>query len=149
MKRVSPPKALRRKSSRESRLVEVINDLDQFLSAQQIHKILNQQGSSIGLATIYRRLERLSQEGKVDALISPSGERLYRRCGQDGGHHHHLICRVCGATQEFDLEAIEVVTSKIAKKHGYQDVSHNLEVFGVCDRCQSSVTKSTSKPKLR
>ncbi|MBU6254373.1 MAG: transcriptional repressor, partial [Acidobacteria bacterium] len=65
------------------------------------------------------------------------------------GHHHHLICRVCGATQEFDLEAIEVVTSKIAKKHGYQDVSHNLEVFGVCDRCQSSETKSTLKPKLR
>ena len=82
MKRVSPPKALRRKSSRESRLIEVINELDQFLSAQQIHKILNEQGSSIGLATIYRRLERLSQVGKVDALISPSGERLYRRCGR-------------------------------------------------------------------
>ncbi|NBO48060.1 MAG: transcriptional repressor, partial [Actinobacteria bacterium] len=55
MKRVSPPKALRRKSSRESRLIEVINELDQFLSAQQIHKILNEQGSAIGLATIYRR----------------------------------------------------------------------------------------------
>lgn len=137
MKRLAKPKVLRRKSARESQIIEVINGLDQFLSAQQIHKILSNQTSNVGLATIYRRLERLSSEGKVDAIISPSGERLYRRCGQVEGHHHHLICRTCGATQEIDLDVVESVTEKIAKKYGYEDVSHDLEIFGICRNCRA------------
>ncbi|MBM3656202.1 MAG: transcriptional repressor [Actinobacteria bacterium] len=152
MKRVSQPKAPRRKSSRESQIIEVINQLDQFLGAQQIHKILSNEKSSIGLATIYRRLELLSAEGKIDAIISPTGERLYRRCGQIEGHHHHLICRLCGATEEIDLEAVESITARIARRYGYQDISHSLEVFGICASCQSIQTssiKSVSKAKLR
>ena len=71
-----------------------------FVSAQALHGSLRDSGSTIGLATVYRALTDLTEEGEADSL-QQEGEALYRAC-TPGSHHHHLICRRCGMTVEIE-----------------------------------------------
>jgi len=103
-----------------------------FRSAQSIHGELREQGSGIGLATVYRALQGLVEDQQVDALRTDEGEVVYRRCSR--GHHHHLVCRECGRTVEVEGPAVERWATRVADEHGFRDVSHTLEIFGTCDR---------------
>jgi len=105
-----------------------------FRSAQDIHALLAERGERVGLATVYRTLQRLADRGEVDVLRTEDGEAIYRRCSDT--HHHHLVCRTCGATVEVEGPAVERWTSAMAADHGFSDVAHTLEIFGTCPRCQ-------------
>ncbi|GAB3030200.1 transcriptional repressor [Nocardioides flavus (ex Wang et al. 2016)] len=109
---------------------------DDFRSAQEIHDLITRQGDSVGLATVYRALSALADSGEVDMLRSEDGEAIWRRCSDT--HHHHLVCRSCGATVEVEGPAVERWTSAIAGEHGYADISHTLEIFGTCPACRVS-----------
>jgi len=120
--------------TRQRRAVtEVLDSFTDFRSAQEIHELLGERGETVGLATVYRTLQRLSEAGDVDVLRTEDGEAIYRRCSDS--HHHHLVCRSCGATVEVEGPAVERWTRAIAAEHGYADVSHTLEIFGTCSRC--------------
>ena len=105
-----------------------------FHSAQEIHDILGQRGEAVGLATVYRTLQRLADSGEVDMMRTEGGEAIYRRCSDS--HHHHLVCRSCGRTIEVEGPTVERWTRSIAEEHGYADVSHTLEIFGTCTACR-------------
>ena len=98
-----------------------------------MHEILASSGSPVGLATVYRTLQLYADSGEVDALRREDGEAIYRRCSET--HHHHLVCRSCGATVEVEGPAVEKWTRAMAAEHGYTDVSHTLEIFGTCASC--------------
>jgi Fur family ferric uptake transcriptional regulator len=116
-------------------VVDALDSFDDFRSAQEIHDLLGQRGETVGLATVYRTLQRLAESGDVDVLRTEDGEAIYRRCSDT--HHHHLVCRSCGATVEVEGPAVERWTRAIAAEHGYDDVSHTLEIFGTCGSCRS------------
>jgi len=121
--------------TRQRRAVaEVLGTFSDFRSAQEIHELLTRRGEAVGLATVYRTLQRLAEAGEVDLLRTEDGEAIYRRCSP--AHHHHLVCRDCGATVEVEGPAVERWTRSIAEEHGYADVSHTLEIFGVCGSCR-------------
>jgi Fur family ferric uptake transcriptional regulator len=71
--------------------------------------------------------------GEADSLASADGETKYRNCGAD--HHHHLICRKCGRAVEFELPGFEAAADQLALSHGFSDVSHSIELFGICGDC--------------
>ena len=114
-------------------VAEAPASVDDFRPAQEIHALLGRRGEPVGLATVYRTLQRLADAGEVDLLRTEDGEAVYRRCS--GTHHHHLVCRGCGATVEVEGPAVERWTRSIAADHGYCDVSHTLEIFGTCRAC--------------
>ncbi|MEP6816592.1 MAG: Fur family transcriptional regulator [Marmoricola sp.] len=107
---------------------------DEFHGAQEIHDLLRQDGESIGLSTVYRTLQGLADAGEVDVLRNEAGETVYRRCSDT--HHHHLVCRTCGATVEVEGPTVEKWTRAIASAHRYSEVSHTLELFGTCPDCR-------------
>jgi Fur family ferric uptake transcriptional regulator len=115
-------------------IAQVLTTFSDFRSAQQIHELLARKGDSVGLATVYRTLQLMAETGEVDLLRSEDGEAIYRRCSD--AHHHHLVCRGCGATVEVDGPAVERWTSAIAQDHGFTEVSHSLEIFGTCPACR-------------
>ena len=120
--------------TRQRRAVaEALASFADFRSAQEIHDLLRQRDERVGLATVYRTLQRLADAGEVDMLRSEDGEAVYRRCSES--HHHHLVCRHCGATVEVEGPAVERWTRSMAAEHGYADVSHTLEIFGSCPDC--------------
>jgi Fur family transcriptional regulator, ferric uptake regulator len=114
-------------------VVDALGRRDDFRSAQEIHDLIARGGERVGLATVYRTLQRLAEAGEVDMLRTEDGEALWRACSAT--HHHHLVCRSCGATVEVEGPAVERWTGAIAAEHGYTDVSHTLEIFGTCPRC--------------
>ena len=85
------------RATRQRAAVSALLDrLDDFRSAQEIHEELRRCGDGIGLTTVYRTLQALVDSGEVDVLRADSGEAVYRRCAS-ADHHHHLVCRRCGA----------------------------------------------------
>lgn len=114
-----------------------LDDVDAFVSAQSLHGRLRDQGSTIGLATVYRTLACFVEDGTVDALHR-DGEQLFRACASEQ-HHHHLVCRNCGAAVEIAADEVEVWARSIAAKHGYTQPSHVLDVFGLCAECAQRV----------
>ncbi len=115
-------------------VAEALETFDDFRSAQEIHELIGRRGTNVGLATVYRTLQKLSDAGEVDMLRTEDGEAIYRRCSAT--HHHHLVCRGCGATVEVEGPAVERWTRAIAAEHGYDDISHALEIFGTCPTCR-------------
>jgi Fur family ferric uptake transcriptional regulator len=114
----------------------LLSEVDGFHSAQELHAMLRDRGAAIGLTTVYRTLQALADADEIDVMRPPGGEHLYRRCSDT--HHHHLVCRRCGATVEVEGPAVESWTSKVAAQHGYSDVSHTLELFGTCSACSAT-----------
>jgi Fur family ferric uptake transcriptional regulator len=134
----SPATVVRRTTRQRTAVVEAISGLDSFLSAQEVHQRIQQSGDKVGLATVYRALQSLADAGEVDVLMSADGEARYRSCGQGRGHHHHLVCRSCGLTVEVEGPAVERWTASVAREHGFVDVSHTLDVFGLCPSCAAA-----------
>lgn len=126
--------AVRPRSTRQRAAVSAALDAVQdFRSAQELHDLLKQRGENVGLTTVYRTLQTLAETGQVDVLRTGDGESVYRRCSS--GHHHHLVCRVCGRAVEVEGPAVERWADKVAAQHGFVDVSHTVEIFGVCPTC--------------
>ncbi|MEJ7832747.1 MAG: Fur family transcriptional regulator [Nocardioides sp.] len=123
-----------RPTRQRTAVIEAMASVDDFRSAQEIHDLLGQRGQNVGLATVYRTLQRLAEAGDVDLLRTEGGEAIYRRCSDT--HHHHLVCRSCGTTIEVEGPAVERWATAVAAEHGYSDVSHTLEIFGACRACR-------------
>ena len=117
-------------------VTRLLDDTDDFRSAQEIHEVLRRNGEGIGLTTVYRTLQTLADAGEVDVLRTGSGEAVYRRCSAH--HHHHLVCRHCGRTVEIEGPTVEVWAERVAAEHGFTDVSHTVEIFGRCATCSTA-----------
>lgn len=125
------------RSTRQKRaLAAVLDQSDQFRSAQDLHAELRSRGEHVGLTTVYNQLRVLADAGAVDALRTDSGETLYRRCATDQ-HHHHLVCRVCGRTVEVEGPEVERWAERVADHNGFTDITHTIEILGVCAPCSS------------
>ncbi len=124
-----------RTTRQRSALAELLERTPEFRSAQQLHAMLGEQGESVSLATVYRNLSALAEAGAVDALAAPGGETRYRRCRRTE-HHHHLVCRRCGRTVEVAETAVERWATQTARRHGFTDVSHAIELHGICEACR-------------
>ncbi|MCJ7826919.1 MAG: transcriptional repressor [Demequinaceae bacterium] len=116
-------------------VLAVLDASEDFRSAQQWHECLRDNGSSIGLATVYRTLQALADTGDVDAVRGVDGEVLYRRCGDSTRHHHHLRCRTCGAAVEIEGPGVEEWTARVGERYGYSCVEHTIELTGLCEAC--------------
>ncbi|QCP00765.1 transcriptional repressor [Arthrobacter sp. 24S4-2] len=111
-----------------------LDELDDFVSTQELYRILQNQGTSVSLATTYRILQSLADDGLVDVLRNGEGEAVYRRCAVTG-HHHHLLCRNCGKAVEVEAPAVETWAARTAAEHGFTEVAHTVEIYGLCPDC--------------
>jgi Fur family ferric uptake transcriptional regulator len=91
-------------------------------------------GTRVGLATVYRNLQSLVDAGEVDVLHTGEGEAMYRLCEADD-HHHHLVCRRCGHSVELVADDVEAWADRVGRRHGFADVTHTVEIFGLCSDC--------------
>ena len=125
-----------RSTRQRSAISALLDDIDEFRSAQELHDELRRRGEGIGLTTVYRTLQTLADAGTVDVLRTDTGESVYRRCSS--GHHHHLVCRNCGYTVEVEGPTVEQWAKSTADQHGFGDVSHTVEIFGTCRTCAAT-----------
>lgn len=127
------PRTTGRRPTRQRAAIEAaLTGSEEFCSAQEIHTVLAATGARVGLATVYRHLQTLAADGEIDVLRTSEGEALYRACRTEH-HHHHLVCRECGRTVEVEgPPAFERWADRVSAEHGYREVTHTLEIFGIC-----------------
>ncbi len=123
-----------RQTRQRAAVSAILDDLDDFRSAQQVHDLLRSQGASVGLTTVYRALQSMANAGEVDLLVRDDRETVYRRCSTS--HHHHLVCRNCGTTVEIAGPDVEAWAERVASSHGFADVGHTIELVGLCADCR-------------
>ncbi|WP_283134860.1 Fur family transcriptional regulator [Rhizohabitans arisaemae] len=121
-------------STRRETVRQALATSEGFRSAQDIYASLRAEGAKVGLTTVYRQLQALTESGEVDMLRTDDGESVYRACATDQ-HHHHLVCRKCGRTVEVEGPAVERWAEAVGLEHGFTDVTHTVEIFGTCGSC--------------
>ncbi|GAA1052085.1 MAG: Fur family transcriptional regulator [Dietzia sp.] len=130
----TPDKSIGVRSTRQRSAISALLDESKgFRSAQDLHAELRERGDAIGLTTVYRTLQSMSDAGAVDVLRTDSGELIFRKCSDS--HHHHLVCRVCGFTVEVEEPGVETWAHRAGGAHGFTEVTHTVELFGVCAAC--------------
>lgn len=131
----------RQRSSRQAVAIEeVLRDADGFRTALEIYDEIRRRGDAGSLTTVYRHLNLLAGTGRADVVYRGEGEARYRLCGTVGAvrdsaaaaHHHHVVCRDCGRSVEVSGAEVEGWAERVAAAAGYTEVSHTLEVFGLC-----------------
>ncbi len=131
--RPAAPVSRLRSTRQRTAVVRLLDDTDDFRSAQEIHEKLRRSGEGIGLTTVYRTLQTLADAGEIDVLRTSTGEAVYRRCSAH--HHHHLVCRDCGHTVEVEEPTVELWAEKVAGEHGFVNIGHTVEISGTCRDC--------------
>jgi len=124
---------VKRQTKQRTAVQELLRSTDDFRTAQQLHAQLREAGAGVGLTTVYRSLALMAQAGEVDVLLGEDGEARYRACSTE--HHHHLVCRDCGYTVEVQAGLVERWAHRTADDHGFVEVSHTVEIVGLCDTC--------------
>lgn len=87
-----------RTTLRRTALMDLLESSDRFQSTKELHAAMSQQGKSLALSTVHRALQQFIESGNVDVFHATDGETRYRRCNRTD--HTHLICRICGRTEE-------------------------------------------------
>ena len=99
--------------------------------AEDVYKMLLENGEEIGLATVYRVLTQFESAGLVCRHNFEGGQSIFEiDCGR---HHDHLVCTKCGKIVEFVDQIIEKRQSAVARRHGFTIQNHSLVIYGLCD----------------
>ena len=103
------------------------------LSADEVFEVLD--AGSCDPVTVYRCLESFEKAGAAQRGVRENGTKVY--ClAHEGDHHHHLTCRGCGRAERIDV-CVEEDLKGMAAERGFAEVTHVLEVFGLCETCRS------------
>ena len=102
------------------------------LTAEDVYKLLLNEGSDIGLATVYRVLMQFEQAGILARNHFEAGKAVFEL--NEGKHHDHLVCVSCGRVEEFFDAEIEKRQQQIAAERGYKLHDHALSLYVVCNR---------------
>lgn len=107
---------------------------DKPLSAEEAHEALG--SGNYDLVTVYRNLETFETAGIATRIPTEAGKSLFElNVGEHDHHHHHIICRKCHKAECLDhceVAKLEAIASKL----GYTEVTHVLELYGVCSDCR-------------
>ena len=107
------------------------------LSAEDVYRILLEEGEEIGLATVYRVLTQFESAGLVVRQNFEGGQSVFEI--DDGTHHDHLVCIKCGKVEEFLDATIEQRQEVIAQKFGFRIKDHALVIYGYCDKSECNL----------
>ena len=102
------------------------------LSAEEVYRILQKEGTETGLATVYRVLTQFEQAGLLVRHHFESGKAVFEL--NQGGHHDHLVCLQCGIVEEFYDAEIEQRQIAVAAERGFTIHDHSLHIYADCTR---------------
>ena len=129
---------------REATLYVLLEREDDHLSAEEIFLLVKEKAPDIGLATVYRTLELLTELEIVGKINFGDGVSRYDLRKEGAKHsHHHLVCIECGSVEEIIDDLLEDVEKLIEEKWNFTVKDHRLTFHGICKQCQTSHVKAT------
>lgn len=128
-------------TSQRIAILEVLNNRPgKHLTAEEIYDFVKIKYPEIGLATVYRTIQLLSELNLIDKLNLDDGYVRYEIGRKDqeetGHHHHHLICLDCGNIYAFQDDLLEALEERINKTLGFLVDDHEVKLYGHCKNCR-------------
>jgi Fur family ferric uptake transcriptional regulator len=113
------------------RILDLFEQSDKrHLSAEEVYRLLSDEGQDIGLATVYRVLTQFEQAGLLIRHHFDSDKAVFEL--NQGDHHDHLVCLQCGKVEEFYDSEIEKRQTRIARERGFAIRDHSLQIYADC-----------------
>lgn len=119
-------------------IVDILAKSDHLLNPTEIYLQAKNKNPKVGLVTVYRTMEKMEQVGLIERVHMPDGCQSFFQSSQ--GHQHLMICKNCGKAHYFEGENLNQFFQKIGNQFGYTIEDHWLQLFGLCDNCQSNLT---------
>jgi len=116
-------------------VIELLGRQDCCLTAQEIFDGLRAEGRTVGIASVYRVLELLSEKGFVQRIDIGAGTTRFEPLHRSGEHHHHLVCDECGKVEAFSDDELERAMRKVERRTGYSVAGHDIVLRGACQDC--------------
>jgi Fur family ferric uptake transcriptional regulator len=123
-----------RQTPQRATLLEVIQAQRGAFSAVELFDAARERAPRLGLATVYRTLDRLERDGVLQRLGGSAGSADRFVACDRAHHHHHLICTGCGSVEETELCAAPPA-QELKLRHGFVASSHQADVYGLCRSC--------------
>ncbi len=122
-----------RNTKQREDILSVISGVNKHMTAEEVHQELVAQKKSVGIATVYRNLNRLAEENEITKVVDQD------ICYYDGNSqpHYHVRCIHCGKLEDVSMEYQEELNQKIQSKMKVQILSHQLTFNCICDDCLS------------
>jgi Fur family ferric uptake transcriptional regulator len=113
------------------------------VTACQILRYFKDEGVDIGQTTIYRHLEKLTEEGKVHKYVLRDGQSAcyqYADSGEACRDHFHLKCEICGRLIHLDCELLNTIQGHVLDKHDFEINMRKTVFYGKCEKCKNYTT---------
>jgi Fe2+ or Zn2+ uptake regulation protein len=124
-----------RLSEPRKRIMELLESSELALSPQQIHQQLLNKNCDLGLVSVYRTLDLLTQLELVTVVYDPNRNPGYILAS--GGHHHHIVCQDCHRALEFSgSDDIDDLIHRVEAETYFEVRGHLLQLFGICPDCK-------------
>jgi len=121
-------------TSRRLAVLQVMSEEGTFLSAEQVWKRARARVGNVGLPTVYRILEELTQAGPVTRVVHEDRQSYYFFCRNER-HHHHFVCISCKRVEDIDLCLSDGLRQEISERIKGTLLSHIIQLEGLCRRC--------------
>ena len=133
-------------TSQRIAILEVLNNRPgKHMTAEEIYDCVRKEYPDIGLATVYRTIQMLSELSLIDKLNLDDGYVRYeigaKNHENSSHHHHHLICLECGNIYAFQDDLLENLENRIHETLGFEVSDHEVKLYGLCKKCISKKTK--------
>ena len=121
-------------------LLDILMNESSYLSPEEIWSKMKKQFGRIGLPTIYRILEELSERDIISKVTHPNRQLYYYFC-LNRSHHHHFVCLSCRNVEDINFCVLDELQEEVKRKLNGKVVSHILQVNGYCRNCLNSKGK--------
>jgi Fur family transcriptional regulator, ferric uptake regulator len=117
-------------------VIQLLGRQECCLTAQQIFDGLRAEGRGVGIASVYRILDLLADQGFVQRVEIGDAITRFEPAHRGGDHHHHLVCNSCGKVETFEDEGLEHALRQVERKTGYTTAGHDVLLRGACQDCR-------------
>jgi Fur family ferric uptake transcriptional regulator len=119
-------------------VVAVLARRDCCLTVPEIVDAVRNQGREVGIASVYRVVDLLTEKQLVQKVDLGDGRAHYERAELPDEHHHHLVCNDCGRVEPFADEELEAALRRVERDTGFAVASHDVLLRGACDGCRAA-----------
>lgn len=123
---------IKRKTIQCALVLETVRRLKRHVTADEVFEEISKGHPNIGRGTVYRNLQRLSEQGEIRKIEVPEGADCYDYLLPP---HYHIRCIKCGKMLDVDMPYINNLEGNVKDLHGFSEVSHDIMFKGICSDC--------------
>jgi Fur family ferric uptake transcriptional regulator len=128
-----------RRTRQKQLITECLSAGGEHMTAEEIYDEIRKKDGRISIATVYRNLRLLEEQGAVKKVyVADDALAYYEPSDKNTPHsHHHLVCRRCGRIFDFEPDLLDSLEKLIEETKGFRIEDHRVTFYGICSECRN------------